>query len=87
MSSVARDKRLATLRRRLSFLRARENPNSYDEAEISALSWAIGQLTLAGEPGEEDLSPDPVAIVEREDGRLVCNLLQSVPPGTALYTE
>lgn len=85
MTAAARNKWLATLQRRLSFLRARENPNSYDEAEIAALSWALGQLTESSREGL--VLPDPVAIVEREDGRLVCSLLQTVPPGTALYTE
>jgi hypothetical protein len=45
------DRQINTLRRRLQFLQAREYENSYDKAEISALTAVIAQVEQTVEPG------------------------------------
>ena len=38
---------LRTLRRRVDFLQARDHKNSYDQAELGALEWALVNLPPA----------------------------------------
>lgn len=45
------DRQLNTLRRRLNFLQTRDYDNSYDKAEISALTAVISRFEQTVEPG------------------------------------
>jgi hypothetical protein len=73
---------IRTLRRRVDFLKARDYRNSYDQAELGALEWALVNLP----PAQPAPVQEPVAWIEHHKGG--DNLEWDNPGGkcTPLYT-
>jgi hypothetical protein len=57
---------IRTLRRRVDFLKARDYRNSYDQAELGALEWALVNLP----PAQPAPVQEPVAWMHKETGLL-----------------